>query len=278
MKRRKLIRYGIDGLFAAVGASLWHKLGQPAYAQTTASALSIQWLGHMCFLFTGNGKRLLVNPFDPIGCTAGYPAPDVAVDYVMLSSKMRDEGYPFNLPGNPELLIDSGIHPIGNGLEIEGVLSDHDLLDGKRFGSNIMWRWVQSGIRVAHLGGAAAPITDEQLILIRRPDVLLLPVGGGPKAYNPQQAREAIARFNPKLVIPTQYRTAAADERSCDLVGVDAFVNLMGDIPVQRLEGNTLRLTPADLPQEGMRIVIFNRTPAATDAESEIAPEAPASP
>ncbi|NEQ95662.1 MAG: MBL fold metallo-hydrolase [Cyanothece sp. SIO2G6] len=258
MKRRKLIRYGIDSVFAAVGFGLWHKLGQPASAQTTASALSIQWLGHMCFLFTGNGKRLLVNPFDTIGCTAGYPEPSVTVDYVMLSSKMRDEGYPFNLPGNPELLTTSGIYPIGNGLEIEGVLSDHDLLNGERFGTNIMWRWVQSGVRIAHLGGAAAPITDEQLILIRRPDVLLLPVGGGPKAYNPLQARDAIARLNPKVVIPTQYRTSAADEQSCDLVGVEAFVALMEDVPVQRLEGDTLALTPGNLPQAGMQIVIFN--------------------
>ncbi|MEB3232413.1 MAG: MBL fold metallo-hydrolase [Leptolyngbyaceae bacterium] len=257
MKRRKLIRYGIDGLFAAVGVGLWHQLGQPVVAQT--SPLSIQWLGHMCFLFTGNGKRLLVNPFDPIGCTAGYPAPSVTVDYVMLSSRLLDEGYPLHLPGQPELLTTSGIYPMDGGLEVEGILSDHDLVGGERFGDNIMWRWVQSGVRIAHLGGAAAPITDEQLILIRRPDVLLLPVGGGIKAYNPQQAKDAIARLNPKIVIPTQYRTAAADEQSCDLVGVDAFVNLMGDVPVQRLEGNTLTLASTDLPQDGMRIVIFNR-------------------
>ncbi|NET09990.1 MAG: MBL fold metallo-hydrolase, partial [Symploca sp. SIO2B6] len=204
MKRRQLIRYTTDGLLAAVGVGLWSRLGQPVQAQ--AQGLAIQWLGHMCFVFRDREHTILVNPFDPIGCTSGYSAPNVAADYVMISSYLRDEGSFGGLPGNPELLASPGKYTFGS-LTVEGVLSDHDLIQGYQFGSNVMWKWTQGGIKIAHLGGAAAPITDEQKILIGRPDVLLLPVGGGPKAYNPEQAQAAIAELNPKLVIPTQYLT-----------------------------------------------------------------------
>ncbi|MEM9216088.1 MAG: MBL fold metallo-hydrolase [Cyanobacteria bacterium P01_F01_bin.150] len=255
MKRRKLIRYATDGALAAIGAGLWTQLGRPVQAQAV-SGLSIQWLGHMCFLFTGSGKSILVNPFESIGCTAGYPSPRASADYVLISSYLLDEGNIAGLPGNPEVLDKTGSYTFGS-LKIEGIESDHDLIGGFQFGTNVMWKWSQSGMSVAHLGGAAAPITDEQKILLGRPDVLLLPVGGGPKAYGPEQARDAIATLNPRIVIPTQYYTDAADERSCDLEGVDAFINLVGeDFSVQRI-GNVLDLGPSDLTDD-KRLKIFS--------------------
>ncbi|NEP46971.1 MAG: MBL fold metallo-hydrolase, partial [Okeania sp. SIO2H7] len=142
-------------------------------------------------------------------------------------------------------------------LKIDGIASDHDLIGGLQFGTNVMWKWSQGGVSVVHLGGAAAPITDEQKILLGRPDVLLLPVGGGPKAYGPEAAKDAIAVLNPRIVIPTQYLTNRADELTCDLEGVEAFTNLMSDeFSVQRV-GNVLRLGPSDLTNN-KRIKIFS--------------------
>ncbi|NET09010.1 MAG: Zn-dependent hydrolase, partial [Symploca sp. SIO2B6] len=92
-----------------------------------------------------------------------------------------------------------------------------------------------------------------------RPDVLLLPVGGGPKAYNPEQAQAAIAELNPKLVIPTQYLTDAADTEACDLVGVNAFISLMGEEAVTYLNSDIYQLSVGSLPTEEMKIVVFDR-------------------
>lgn len=254
MKRRKLIRYATDGALAAIGAGLWTQIGKPVQAQT--SGLSIQWLGHMCFLFTGSGKSILVNPFESIGCTAGYPSPRANADYVLISSYLLDEGSTTGLPGNPEVLAETGSYTFGS-LKIDGIESDHDLLGGLQFGTNVMWKWSQGGVSVVHLGGAAAPITDEQKILLGRPDVLMIPVGGGPKAYGPEAARDAIAALNPRIVVPTQYYTSAADARSCDLEGVEAFTNLMsGAFSVQRV-GNVVNLGPSDLTND-KRIKVFS--------------------
>lgn len=254
MKRRKLIRYATDGALAAIGAGLWTQMGKPVRAQT--SGVSVQWLGHMCFAFTGSGTTILVNPFESIGCTAGYPSPQAAADYVLISSYLLDEGSTGGLPGNPEILDKTGSYTLGN-VKIEGIASDHDLIGGFQFGTNVMWKWSQGGLSIVHLGGAAAPITDEQKILLGRPDILFVPVGGGPKAYGPEQARDAIASLNPKIVVPTQYYTSAADERACDLEGVDAFTNIMGnDFSVQRV-GNSITLGPGNLSND-KQIKIFS--------------------
>ncbi|MEN9568001.1 MAG: hypothetical protein RLZZ69_3197, partial [Cyanobacteriota bacterium] len=59
MKRRELIRYGGMSMATAI-ASGWLSR-PPAIAQST-DGVTIQYLGHTCFLFTGNGLKILVNP------------------------------------------------------------------------------------------------------------------------------------------------------------------------------------------------------------------------
>lgn len=251
MRRRQLIRYAGAGLVSALG------VGTSGLKRTQAqtSGLSIRYLGHTCFLFTGGGIRILVNPFRSLGCTAGYKPPKVTADLVMISSQLLDEGAVEIVPGNPRLLYEPGVYQVDK-LRIEGIRMDHDRVGGRRFGVNVAWKWKQSGIDLLHLGGAAAPISVEQKILMGRPDVLLLPVGGGPKAYNPEEARQAVETLNPRLVIPTQYRTQAAKE-DCDLVGVDSFLSLMSGSPVRK-GGNTLNLRQGDLPGKGMVIQVMS--------------------
>lgn len=250
MKRRTFIPYASAGLLTALSSGL---LIPKAQAQT--SGITIQSLGHTCFLFTGGGRRILSNPFRPIGCTAGYRAPRVAADLVMISSRLFDEGSLDGLPGNPRLLAEPGVYEIG-GLRIQGIRIDHDRQGGNRFGDNIIWRWTMGGLNIAHLGGAAAPIEVEQQILIGRPDVLLIPVGGGPKAYNAEEARQAIQTLNPRVIIPTHYRTQAADPNACDIAGLDEFLSLMSGVPVQR-RGDSLSVSTGSLPAQGSRIEVL---------------------
>ncbi len=91
-----------------------------------------------------------------------------------------------------------------------------------------------------------------------RPDLLLIPVGGGAKAYTPQEAQQAIQALNPKLIIPTHYRTQAADTASCDIVELDQFLALMDGMPVRRSDSDTIALSPADLPQNGSAIQVLS--------------------
>jgi L-ascorbate metabolism protein UlaG (beta-lactamase superfamily) len=254
MKRRTLIQYAGGGL-AAAAATIGLSQTQQAQAQTS-NAVTIQALGHTCFLFTGGGLRILVNPFRPIGCTKGYRPPRVPADLVMISSRLFDEGSLEGLPGSPRLLAEPGIYEY-RGVQIQGVRSPHDRQGGRRFGFNVIWRWNQGGLILAHMGGAAAPIEVEQQILIGRPDVLFVPVGGGPKAYNATEARQAVLGLNPRIIVPTHFRTAAADANACDISPVDEFLALMEGVPVRR-PGDTITLRRSELPSEGSRIELLS--------------------
>jgi L-ascorbate metabolism protein UlaG (beta-lactamase superfamily) len=258
MKRRQLMQFAGVSTLAALGTVLSSNRqadGAPA-ARPSSNELAIKWLGHTCFLFTGGGRRILVNPFKTIGCTAGYRPPQVQTDLVMISSRMLDEGYLDLIPGTPRLLADPGVYQFP-GLQIQGIATDHDRIGGKRFGTNITWRWTQAGINILHLGGAAAPISVEQRILMGRPDVLLIPVGSGPKVYSPQEAVQAIKTLNPKLVIPTHFRTKAANQAACDILPVDEFLTVMEGVPVRRAANDQINLKAADLPAQGMAIQLL---------------------
>ncbi|AFZ46093.1 hypothetical protein Cyast_0110 [Cyanobacterium stanieri PCC 7202] len=231
---------------------------QRAIAQTTGTGVTIQWLGHSCFLCTGNNLRVLSNPFEPLGCTANYPAPRVNADVVMISSRLLDEGAAGGLPNNPQLMVEPGVYEVG-GIRFQGIRTFHDRQRGRRFGENIVWRWNQGGVNILHLGGIASPIDIEQRILMGSPDVAMIPIGGGPKNYNPQEAMDAIRALQPKVVFPTQYLTNNADPNSCDLVPLEEFLTLARaeELNINTISGNQTTIRPQDLPQRGTLIRVF---------------------
>ena len=252
MKRRQLIRYGSISLLAALGTNL-----APRSLAQSNSAVTIQYLGHTCFLFTANDLKVLVNPFRPIGCTAGYELPDTKPDLVLISSFLLDEGSVESVPGNPQVFTEAGDYQL-KGVQFQGITTLHDREGGRRFGNNIAWRWNQGGVTILHLGGAAAPISLEEKILMGTPDVLLIPVGGGVKAYNPAEAKKAIETLKPKVVIPTQYLTSAADKANCDLVAVDEFLALSQGMEIKKLDTSRIAIKPSDLPQDRTVIRVLN--------------------
>ncbi|MBH8553147.1 MBL fold metallo-hydrolase [Nostocaceae cyanobacterium CENA357] len=244
MKRRQLMGYAGAGLVTALVTTL----GSHSEADAQSSGLSVQWLGHTCFLFTGGGVKILVNPFRTVGCTAGYRPPKVTADLVLISSQLLDEGVVDGLPGNPKLVYAPGVYEFKD-IKFQGIAIDHDRRGGKQFGTNTAWSWKQAGINILHLGGAAAPISIEQKILMGRPDVVFVPVGGSAKAYNAQEAKQVLEVLNPKLVIPTHYRTQAADAATCDISPVDDFLTLMQGITVRRSNSDTVTINSGKLPE-----------------------------
>lgn len=246
MQRRQFLRTAT--LAAGSLAALSQRPGQ---AQN--NAVSITWLHHSCVFFEAGGYRILINPFRAQGCTAGYPIPDVTADLVLLSSRLADEGHIGDLRGNPRVLFEGGEYTV-DGLRIQGISMAHDTLGGRRFGRNVAWRFTLAGVDIIHLGGAAAPITQEESILLARPDLTFIPVGGGVKNYDAAGAIAAITELQPKIVVPTMFRTAAAAE-TCDLSGVDAFLSQVRNVQV--LGSRQLSLGPEQVPAEPYQVFVF---------------------
>ncbi len=257
MKRRNFIRYAQASFLSVIGTGIVSKFHH-SQAQTVES-LNVRWLGHTCFLFEGGGTKVLVNPFRQIGCTAGYRSPKVDTDLILISSRLLDEGVVEGFTSNPPpmLLYEPGVYQV-NGRQIQGIRTAKDREGGRRFGTNVAWLWQQAGIKILHLGGLASPIGIEERILIGRPDLLLLPVGGGLKAYNPVEAKQALDVLKPRIVIPTHYKTEAADETACDIVPLEEFLSVMDGTPVRVVNQDTISITKADLPQEGSVIEVLS--------------------
>lgn len=257
MKRRQLIRYGGIGLTTAIATSLFSR--RPLPVRANSDGVTVQYLGHTCFLFTTDDLKVLVNPYQSIGCTAGYTLSDVQPDVVLVSSFLLDEGAVEEVTGNPEIITQRGIHQFNN-TEFQGFSLSHDREGGRRFGRNIAWRWTQGGVNILHLGGAAGSLATEDKILLSGADILLTPVGGGVKAFNPQEARQAVKVLNPKMVIPTHYRTEASNKENCDLAPVEEFLSLVEDLEVARVGSDRFTVKKSYLTKDTTLVRVLDYT------------------
>ena len=210
----------------------------PLATQTAAQAgggVTITSYGHSALLINGGGLSVLLNPFKAVGCAAGLPEPRVAATVVLASSLLRDEGG----GGGARLLTQPGSYRLA-GLQLEGIGLAHDRVGGRRFGQSTAWRWKQGGLVIAHLGGTAGRLSEADRVLLGRPDVLIIGVGGGAKVYDGSEAAEVVRELSPRRVIPVQYTTGKAPA-GCDQGPVEPFLKAMAGTPVQR-PGNSLTL------------------------------------
>ena len=205
-----------------------------------AAGVSITSYGHSALLIRGGGQSVLVNPFRAVGCAAGLAEPRVSANVTLVSSELPDEGARI---GGGTYLSKPGSYRVG-GMDLEGFSAPHDRMGGRRFGNATIWRWQQGGLNFAHLGGTAAPLSGEDRVLLGRPDVLIIGVGGGGKVYDGEEAAEVVKQLNPRRVIPVQYVNGEAPS-GCDQGGVQPFLDAMGGTQVRQV-GPSLSL-PSNL-------------------------------
>lgn len=222
---------------AAVAVALPLASIAPAGAE---SGVTITSYGHSALLISGGGASVLLNPFKAVACAAGLAEPRVSANVILASSTLLDEGAPV---AQGRLLSSPGSYRIA-GLKIEGISAPHDRFGGRRFGQATLWRWKQGGLHFAHLGGTAAQLSPEDRVLLGKPDVLIIGVGGGAKVYDGAEAAAVVRELNPRRVIPVQYVSGTAP-KNCDQGPVQPFLQAMGGTPVQRV-GRVLSL-PASL-------------------------------
>ncbi|MFM7312987.1 MAG: MBL fold metallo-hydrolase [Cyanobium sp.] len=208
----------------------------PAWAG--AGGVSITSYGHSAIVIRGGGATVLLNPFKAVGCAAGLAEPRIGADVVLASSRLLDEGAPV---ASGRLLVRPGSYRVA-GLQIEGIGAPHDRVGGRRFGLSTLWRWKQGGLDIVHLGGTAAALRPEDRVLLGRPDVLILGVGGGAKVYTAAEAAQVVKDLQPRRVIPVQYRSAPPSE-GCDVGSVEPFLQAMAPTRVVR-SGATISVVP----------------------------------
>ena len=203
-----------------------------------AGGVTITSHGHSALMVQGGGMRVLLNPFKSVGCAAGLAEPRLQADVILANSRLLDEGAPV---ASGRFLSKPGSYRVG-GLQFEGFANPHDRVGGRRFGQATIWRWQQGGLEIAHLGSTAGPLSATDQVLLGRPDVLILGVGGGAKVYTGQEAAEIVRQLRPRRVIPVQ-TLSGRQVPDCDLTTAEPFLQAMSGTPVQR-PGASVTLAP----------------------------------
>ncbi len=187
-----------------------------------ADRVAITSFGHSSLLIKGGGRSVLLNPFRAVGCAEGLREPRVRANVILASSELLDEGARI---AQGIFLVNPGSYRVEK-MKFEGFATPHDRLKGRRLGSATVWRWNQGGLNFAHLVGSVSQLSGEEKVLIGRPDILIIAVGGGLKGFSGEEAGQVVRDLNPKRVIPVHY-LRSAPKRNCDLTGIQPFLDEM---------------------------------------------------
>jgi Predicted Zn-dependent hydrolases of the beta-lactamase fold len=183
--------------------------------------MRIEYFGHSCFKIEGErGVRILTDPFDS---SVGYKLPDVEADIVSVSHDHFDHNYTEAIRGDFKLINKTGIFYVRD-ININGIISHHDNVNGKKRGDNIIYTFDVDGIKVCHLGDLGHTLNSDQVARIGGVDVLLIPVGGY-YTIDANDAVKVIGQLKPSIVMPMHYKTPVVD---FPIEPVDVFLNKVG--------------------------------------------------
>lgn len=214
--------------------------------------MKIKYLGHSSFLLTDSAGTAVVT--DPYAPQIGFKMPQVEAYAVTLSHHHFDHDYVAAVGGTPQVFDRAADYKLGN-VEISGVNSFHDDVQGKKRGENVIFKFRMDGIDICHLGDLGEACSPELIKAILPVDILLIPVGGN-YTIDAQTARVYVENINPGIVIPMHYHTAGG---TVDIDGIENFLNLFEKSAVKEYDCAEVELNRSDLACDKTRIIVLRR-------------------
>ncbi len=172
-----------------------------------SGVVKIEWFGHSFFMISSSrGTKVITDPFGPMG----FPLPDVSAHVVTVGREHGNHNNVGLVKGSPKLL--RGL--IGGGLQWNSInMAIRDVLiynvpvhqrgvPRHLKGSSFLFE--MDGLCILHTGDVADVFNDDQLQLIGKVDIMLVPIGGVYTA-GPEEAKGIIQQLKPKIVVPMHY-------------------------------------------------------------------------
>lgn len=210
--------------------------------------MKIQYIGHSCFLLqASDGISLVTDPYGDVGLNF----PRISADAVTVSHGHYDHCNVSAVGGNPRVFSQAGKFSIGN-IFIEALESFHDDVKGAKRGKNLIFSFVIDGVRVCHMGDVGQKFDDSFVKSIKKPDVLLIPVGDN-YTIDGEEAAKYVGALSPAVVIPMHYHVKGL---TVDIEDEKRFLKAMGG---KFLTAKELSLTPATLPAT-RQIIVMERS------------------
>ncbi|MGI5823453.1 MAG: MBL fold metallo-hydrolase [Dethiobacteria bacterium] len=187
--------------------------------------ITLQYLGHSCFLLDAAGLRILMDPYSP---DVGYGRLNLETEIMTISHEHMDHNYAAASPG-AEILRGLTLDGLGwddasytkKEISIFSMPTYHDGTAGRERGRNAAFVFDLGGLRVVHLGDLGHLLNEGEIEKISPVDVLLIPVGGH-YTLNAQEAQAVIAQLSPAVAIPMHYQTEIT--KNWPLAGLQPFV------------------------------------------------------
>ena len=209
-------------------------------SSVSADNLLIKSYGHSNFLIEGGGRSIILNPYKSVSCASNLKTAKVSdADFILASSRLADEGYN---PSNLLMFVDPGAYKY-NELFLTGISIPHDRIDGRRFGMATVWTWKQNNLKIVHMTGAAGKINFKDKILLSKPDILFISIGGGDKSYDGNEASEIIKELDPKIIIPAHFLSKNNLPKDCGFGDSDLFLKNMKDFKIKNV-GKSFYINP----------------------------------
>jgi len=197
-----------------------------------ASTISVQYLGHSCFLISTSKAKILIDPFLTGNPQAAAKAEEVQCDYILVSHGHADhygDAVPIGkrtgatLIAPYELALHAGaqgvkVHPMGCGggrnfdfgrvqLTIAHHTSSVDSPEGPITLGGPVGFLIQTEGKTIYFAGDTALTMEMQLLGSRNQiDLALLPIGDN-FTMGPEDAAEAVRMLRPKMAVPIHYNT-----------------------------------------------------------------------
>jgi L-ascorbate metabolism protein UlaG (beta-lactamase superfamily) len=206
--------------------------------------VAIEWFGHSTFQITSSkGTRILTDPHGAFD----LPHPTLPQHIVTTSHQHGPHNSVEMALGNPVIL--HGLTPSGEDwqkisttirdVSVYSVPAFHDKSRGMQRGKNAIFVFRVDDICIAHLGDLGHLLTPEQLKMLGKIDVLLVPVAGGYYTVTATEAQEVTKQVNPRIAIPMHFWWKSA---------VEEFTR--GMPRVKMLNVPVLKVAKPDLPQQ----------------------------
>ena len=181
------------------------------------SKIGITWHGHSCYSVTADDYTIVLDPFAD-GSVPGLPNLELHANCVLCSHQHSDHGCT-----DVVKVTEKEISPF----QVSVIDSFHDDAEGSKRGPNKIHVLEAHGMRIVHFGDLGCMLTDEQAVLLKQADVLMIPVGGF-YTIDAAQAKEIVSALEPKVVIPMHYRS---DTFGYDVIGrLETFTEFYSNI------------------------------------------------
>ncbi|MGQ9515614.1 MAG: MBL fold metallo-hydrolase [Thermoproteota archaeon] len=177
----------------------------------------VRWHGHSCFELKSS-KTILIDPHD--GSSLGLQTPVSEPDVILVTHPHDDHAggrHLFTKFGS--LIVDKPCRLNLDGINIIGIKTFHDDVQGARLGENVVYVVEAEGIKFCHLGDIGHVLTPQHLNDVTNIDVLFVSIG-----RNILLAEENIERIKPKVVIPMHYYVEGIIFPYSPLLKVEGFL------------------------------------------------------